>query len=124
MAEAATPSPSKTSIGIDENLAGVLAYFFAPLSSILLIVMEKNSKSVKFHAYQSLGLVVAWFVITFGYSFSWFLPDFLSLLVSCALSLLGLATFALWIFLMWKAYNNEMYKLPVIGDFAEKQANK
>lgn len=124
MAEATNPSPSKTSIGLDENLAGVLAYFFAPLSSILLLVMEKQSKFVKFHAVQSLAFVAVWFVISFGYSFSWILPDFLGLLLSCGLSLLGLAAFGVWIFMMWKAYNNEMYKLPVIGDIAEKQANK
>jgi uncharacterized membrane protein len=30
--------------------------------------------------------------------------------------------FACWIFLMYKAYNNEEFKLPVIGDLAAKQA--
>jgi uncharacterized membrane protein len=37
-------------------------------------------------------------------------------------SLIRLAMFACWIFLMYKAYNNEEFKLPVIGDLAAKQA--
>jgi uncharacterized membrane protein len=36
--------------------------------------------------------------------------------------LISLAAFAYWIFLMYKAYNNELYKIPFIGDLATKQA--
>jgi uncharacterized membrane protein len=36
--------------------------------------------------------------------------------------LISLAILAYWIFLMYKAYNNELYKIPFIGDLAAKQA--
>jgi uncharacterized membrane protein len=37
---------------------------------------------------------------------------------------IGLAMFILWIVLMYKAYHGEKFKLPIVGDFAEKQANQ
>jgi uncharacterized membrane protein len=45
----------------------------------------------------------------------WFIPSLLSLAV-------GLAFFGMWLFLMYKAFNKEYFKIPVIGDMAEKQA--
>ena len=36
----------------------------------------------------------------------------------------GLAVFAVWIFLMYKAYSHEKFKLPIIGDIVEKMVNK
>jgi uncharacterized membrane protein len=45
-------------------------------------------------------------------------------IVSLFGTLVYLAFFVLWIVLMFKAYNNQMFKLPIIGDFAEKQADK
>lgn len=38
--------------------------------------------------------------------------------------LVGPAALILWILLMYKAYSGEMYKLPTIGDIAEKQLGK
>jgi uncharacterized membrane protein len=35
--------------------------------------------------------------------------------------LIGILSFVLWILLMWKAYKGKMYKLPIVGDWAEKQ---
>jgi uncharacterized membrane protein len=36
--------------------------------------------------------------------------------------LIGLAGLVLWIILFIKAYQGQMFKLPVIGELAEKQA--
>jgi uncharacterized membrane protein len=36
--------------------------------------------------------------------------------------ILAVGVFGGWLFLMWKAYNNEQFKLPIIGDLAAKQA--
>jgi len=36
--------------------------------------------------------------------------------------LISLAVLAYWIFLMYKAYDHKLYKIPFIGDLAAKQA--
>jgi len=38
--------------------------------------------------------------------------------------IIWVVTVILWILLIFKAYSGEMFKLPIVGDIAEKQANK
>src|SRR6056297_3203204 len=99
----------KTSMGLDENVAGALAYAFGWITGLIFLVMEKKSSFVRFHAMQS--IVVFLILQVFG-----FLP-LINLLVFPA----GLI---LWVFLMVKAYQGDKYKLPIIGDFAETQAKE
>jgi uncharacterized membrane protein len=107
---------SKSSTGLEPNIAGLLCYVIAPFTGIVFLVIEKESRFVRFHAMQSTIFGVAWFVLNLILNF---IP-FIGWLVSLVIMLAGLA---LWILLMLKAYQGEMYKLPVIGDIAEKQAN-
>ena len=106
----------KSSTGLDENLAGLLTYVLGFITGIIFLVIEKDSKFVKFHAWQSIitfgGLMVLSIVLGF-------IP--VVRIFSGILSLVGLVC---WILLMYKAFQGEMYKLPMIGDLAEKQANK
>jgi uncharacterized membrane protein len=60
-------------------------------------------------------MVVIEILMSFVWAMSWGLAAMLSPLV-------GLAFFGLWIFMMYKAYNNQRVMLPVIGDLAQKQA--
>lgn len=96
------------------NIVGVLCYLGGILSAVLLIVLVKDNKFVRFHAMQSIITFVALFILGVILSISWVL-----LMLTPLLWLLGLAIF---IFLMYKAYQGEKYKLPVIGDMAEKNA--
>lgn len=105
----------KTSLGMDENIEAALCYFPFPLiTGILFFVLEKDSKFVKFHAMQSIAMFIAvviiYMVLLMIPIVGWLLLPFVMLLV-----------FILSIFTMYKAYKGEKYKLPVIGDFAEKQ---
>jgi uncharacterized membrane protein len=103
----------KSSTGLDENLAGLLCYVAGWLTGIIFLVIEKDSKFVKFHAWQSIitfgGLTVLTIVVGF-------IP--VIRIFSGILSLVGLVC---WVLLMYKAFQGEMYKLPMIGDMAEKQ---
>jgi uncharacterized membrane protein len=72
---------------------------------------------VRFHAVQSIALTVILMVVYFILS----LIPVIGWIIS---ALLGIATFVLWIILMVKAYQGQMYKLPMLGDFAAQQANK
>jgi len=107
----------KTSLGMDENLEAALSYFLGFLTGILFFVSEKESKFVKFHAMQSIAVFIALFVfnMVLGIIFS------ITIVLLMLLPLIYLLEIILWIVLMYKAYNGEKFKLPIVGDFAEKQ---
>lgn len=107
----------KTSLGMDENIEAALSYFLGFLTGILFFVAEKDSKFVKFHAMQSIAVFIALIAINMVLRFILAIT-IVGLLL---LPLIYLLEFILWIFLMYKAYKGEKYKLPVVGDFAEKQ---
>lgn len=108
--------PKKTSLGLDENVEGLLAYLLFWVTGIIFLVLEKESDFVRFHAMQStitfLGLMVLSYIfaiIPFGFIITWLLD------------LLGLV---LWILGMLKAYQGERYKFPFVGDLAEQWLEK
>jgi uncharacterized membrane protein len=88
---------------------------------------EKGNKFVMFHAVQSAIYGVAIFVLFMGFGIvSMLLTALSSGLLGCIMLpislLLAAVFFCSWIFLMYKAYNGEKFKIPVIGDLAEKHA--
>jgi uncharacterized membrane protein len=107
--------PEKSSLGIDANLVAVLTYVAGFISGIAFLVLEKESKLVRFHAMQSTivfaGIAVFSVIIN--------LIPVLGALIT--IFLLWPAMVALWLVLMFKAYRGEKFKLPVIGDIAEQQ---
>jgi len=117
------------SSGIESNVAAALAYILSILTAVLFLVIDpyKNDRFVRFHAFQSLFFGLAWIFFWIAWAFLWGMLAFAS---SGALfwiglplrMLIGLAGFLYWLFLMYKAYNKEMYKIPVIGELAAKQA--
>jgi len=106
---------TKTSLGLDENLEGLLCYILGWITGLVFLIAEKNSKFVKFHAAQSLitflGLGIVTMVLFFIPIIGWTLMSVVSLLA-----------LILWIFLMIQAYQGKKFKLPVVGDIAEKLA--
>jgi uncharacterized membrane protein len=115
-------APASSASGMADNVAGMLAYFTI-IPAILFLVLEPYNKSrfVRFHAWQSIFFTLAWWVLWIGLRIVVHIPilGFLTLLVW---PLVGLGGFILWIILVMKANQNQMFKLPVIGDLAEKQA--
>jgi len=110
-----TPVGDTSSTGLDANLAAALAYLAGFVTGIVLLVIEKQSRFVRFHAMQStvlfLGVLVVSIVINTIPLLGAFLYAFL----------LFPAVVIVWLVLMFKAYNGERFKLPVVGDFSEKQ---
>lgn len=111
---------SSASAPMEENIAGMLAYFtIIPAIIFLLIEPYNRNKFVRFHSFQCLFTVGALIVLHVALSIiSYAIP----LLMFPIWGLLGLAELALWILLVVKAYQHEMFKLPIVGDLAEKQA--
>jgi uncharacterized membrane protein len=103
-----------------ENVAGMLAYFtIIPAIVFLLVEPYNRNRFVRFHSFQCLFTAGALIVIHIALSVvSYAMP----LLMIPVYGLLGLAELVLWILLIVKAYQHEMFKLPVVGDMAEKQA--
>ena len=120
VAAAAGSSDSPTA-GIDENVAGLLCYLFHWLSGLIFLLLDKRP-FVRFHAAQAIAFNIAaaggWVLVAM---FSWFLVLLrLGLLIYPVWGLFGTVVFATWIFLMYKAYQREKFKLPIIGDIVEK----
>ncbi|MBI4744413.1 MAG: DUF4870 domain-containing protein [Actinobacteria bacterium] len=123
------PNELSTKTGMDFRLAGLLCYVLGWISGLIFYVIEKDNKFVRFHAMQSILLSVGWFVIYIGIfiitSIAGAVP-YLGFIFNVIMGLvnlvIGLGAFVLWIFMMVKAYNGEKYKLPLIGDMAEKNA--
>jgi uncharacterized membrane protein len=96
-------------------VAGALAYVTIIPAIVFLVLEPFNRKRfVRFHAFQSIFVYVAWIIIGIGLSFVGFIP-FLWTIVR-------LAMFVILLILALKAYQGKMFKLPVIGDLAEQQA--
>ena len=110
-----------------DNVAAALCYLLGLITGILFLVLEpyNKNKTIRFHAFQSIFFNVAIIGVDIVLSIVvsiLFRISFLGWLVALFWPLFGLGCLALWIFLMYKAYNNEKFKLPIIGDLAEKQA--
>lgn len=103
---------ARTSMGLEENIAGLLCYALGWITGIVFLVLEKENKFVRFHAMQSIATFLPLMVIVWVIG----LIPFIGWAIS---PLIGLLALILWLILMFKAYQGEMYKLPVVGDFAE-----
>jgi len=101
----------------NENLMAAASYLLGFITGVIFLLVEKQSKFVRFHAMQSTVLFGGIFVINIALGF-------IPILGWLAGLLLSLAAFILWIVCMWKAFQGEMYKAPVVGDIAEKQLAK
>ncbi len=98
---------------MDANIEAAIAYLLAPLTSIVVLLSEKEDKFVRFHAMQATLFGIA--VIVAQTLASALVPVLIGVLL---LPLVGVVSFGLWLFLMWKAYNKEEFELPYLGKMA------
>jgi uncharacterized membrane protein len=113
-----------TQSGLTDNAAGAIAYITIVPAIVFLVLPPYNTNPfVRFHAWQSiflnlaaivLGLLFS-FLTVFGWMFGWYFFYLLTRLI-------WLGWFIVWLVCVLKAVNGQRYKLPVIGDLAEKQA--
>jgi uncharacterized membrane protein len=117
---AATAASSQ---GMTDNVAGMLAYVTIIPAIVFLVVAPYNrNRFIRFHAWQCIFLCIAWTVLWIVLSIFAHIP-FLGWLSILLWPLIGLGGLILWIVLLLKANQGKMFKLPMIGDMAEKQAN-
>lgn len=101
----------------NENLMAAASYLLGFVTGVIFLLVEKQSKFVRFHAMQSTLLFGGIFVINIALGF-------VPILGWLAGLLLSFAAFVFWIVCMWKAFQGEMYKVPYVGEMAEKQLAK
>ena len=109
----------KSSTGLDANVAAALSYI--PIVAIVFLVIEKGSRLVKFHAVQSLGLLVAWMATWFVLGIIGMIPV-LGWATLLLWPLVAIGMFVIWLIALLKAFKGEWWKLPVIGNIAEQQS--
>lgn len=102
-------------MGMKARTAGWLSYLFGWVTGLIFLLLERENRFVRFHAMQSLLFFGAISILEAVFNH---IPYFG--FVSAGL---GLVWFVCWIVLMVAAHRGRYYKLPVIGDYAEKWAN-
>ena len=117
-----------TSMGMDANVAAGLSYLFSIVGGLIFYFGEKQNRFVRFHAMQSILFNAFWIVLfivlftvqSFLYASVILIP--LGFVFTCLTILLPLALLVVWIILMVYAFQGKYFKLPIIGDYAEKYA--
>jgi uncharacterized membrane protein len=108
------PRKIKSRTGLESNFAAALAYALGPIGGIVFLLIEKDDDFVRFHALQS--------IVTFtGIAVLHLVLRNLPLLAWMAAGPVLILSVVVWIVLMFKALSRERYKVPVLGDFVERQ---
>jgi len=127
---------AKSSTGLDENIAALLSYIFGWVSGLVFFLIEKDSRLVRFHAMQSLLFNILIGVVAFALWIVLFIVFLIASQLSGALTtLLSLVSVLVWvvfviaifgglILCLVKAFQGQYFKLPIIGNFAEKFSAK
>jgi uncharacterized membrane protein len=128
------PPASTPGGGLEDNVASTVCYIpflIGLIVSIVFLLIEPYSRRpvVRFHAFQSIFLSVALFVLGITLGILSIIVGMIpmvgwvgSILTFMLSMVIWLGSLVLYLFLMYKAYNNQRIVLPVVGAHAEKQA--
>lgn len=106
---------AKTATGLDPNVAAALSYGVGWVTGIAFLLAEPKNRFVRFHAMQSTIVFLALSVLTVVLQ----VIPILGMLI--AVFLVVPASAILWLILMFKAYQGERFKLPIVGEMAEQR---
>ena len=128
MATSTPGGAGQTSLGMAPNVAGLLCYVpccIGLIFSVVAAIVEKKSRFVRFHAFQSLLLHAIAFVLGLGLNvvqIALATVDLgaVGLLLSLVGMVVGVAFLGLAVFMMIKANGGEEFELPVIGPMARQ----
>jgi uncharacterized membrane protein len=109
--------------GTPQNqVVAALAYLLGPVTGILFLYLEPYDRDefVRFHARQSIAFSIAWFVVNIIlWVFIAVMPYALGRLLAGLQELINLGLAIMWVFLMYKAYIGERYRIPQLADLAD-----
>jgi len=121
---------AKATFGLEENVASAACYVLGWLTGVIFFLVEKDNKTVRFHAMQSIltffPLMIIYWILGWIYAMMvfgagvygavgvWGILSLISLLIAIIM-------LVLWLFLMYKAYQGEKFLVPIVGPIAESQ---
>jgi uncharacterized membrane protein len=117
-----------SSTGLDPNFAAALSYLAGPFSGILILLVERSNRYVRFHAWQAVLGLGGLGLLAIGALFF----SFLTLLISPLLftmmyrlsEIVALVWVAAWLWCLVKAFTGHAWKMPVAGRHAERLATR
>ena len=123
---ASAPVAASPTAGMEENIAGLLCYIFGWVSGLIFLLIDKRP-FVKFHAAQSIAFNIAIFAVYVAFAIVGFVFTMITAMLHFPVGFLmvflwpiiGIGVLITWIFLMYKAYSHEKFKLPIIGNMVE-----
>ena len=110
-------SENSTSMGIAENIANALCYALGWLSGLIILLIEKENNTVRYHAAQSIIIFGSVTVLNI------ILPMFLFIGVAM-MGLLNLAAFVLWVVFIVTSLNKKPLKIHFLASYAEQLSGK
>ena len=125
----------KSVFGLSENMAAALSYLLGPLSGLLVLVLERDNKFVRFHALQStiwfLFMWIIYWIVGFVSTILGAIP-LIGWLLGWVVGVVLIPVMIVWwlgllgskIFLMFRAASGSEFRLPFVGDVAWNQINK
>ena len=127
-------SGGKTALGLDANVGALICYLgnlicaLGLIYSIVVLVTDKTNKLTRFHAFQSILLTVTGIVIAIVFSVIFGVAaaansGILSGLGGLLYVVVALAVFIGMVIAAVKAFQGQIFKLPIIGDLADKWSN-
>lgn len=110
---------SEKPYNLEPNMEAALSYILAPITGVLVYYYEKENSFIRFHAMQSIIFGIAVFI-------AWNIAAITTpILIGVVLMpIVSLGSFGMWLYLMWKAYNNEEWEIPYLGKIARDQLKK
>jgi uncharacterized membrane protein len=113
--------------GLQQNIAGLLCYLFGWISGLVFLLIDKRS-FVRFHGAQSIALFLTCMAAWVGFWIVTLILGFVTTLIGFPIGflfvflfpLVAIGSLAAFVYCMYKAYNNEKYKFPVIGNMIER----
>jgi len=120
-------SSDSPTAGMEENIAGLLCYLFGWISGLIFLLIDKRP-FVKFHGAQAIALNIAFFVVWIAFWIVTLVLGMITALMHFPIGFLMVFLFpvivigfiAIAIFCMYKAYQHEKFKVPIIGNIVEK----
>ena len=118
------PPAGGSTMSLDPNVAAGLSYIAGWVTGLIFFLLEKQNRFVRFNAMQSIIFFGSYSVfLIFVSMLTAMLPFAVSGVLSCVSGLVGLGVFVMWVILLVNAFQGKYFKLPVIGDYAERYAN-
>ena len=108
----------------NRNLVAALSYLLGFVTGIVILLSEKDDKFIRFHAMQSTVIFGGLFILNIVIGIIIGRVPFFGLLASVINIVIGIVALVVWIVSMIKAYQGQLYKWPLAGDFAERQASQ